>query len=59
MFFYSFPNIFGIGDCINAPCAKTAAAVGKSKKNLSIAHHLTILLPCFIQPLRPGTSGRT
>lgn len=22
-----FPNVFGIGDCTNAPCAKTAAAV--------------------------------
>lgn len=24
----TFPNIFGIGDCTNAPTAKTAAAVG-------------------------------
>ncbi len=25
-----FPNVFGIGDCTNAPTAKTAAAVGES-----------------------------
>lgn len=24
-----FPNVFGLGDCINAPCAKTGAAVRK------------------------------
>ena len=24
-----FPNVFGIGDCTNAPTAKTAAAVGE------------------------------
>lgn len=24
-----FPNIFGLGDCTNAPTAKTAAAVGR------------------------------
>lgn len=25
-----FPNIFGIGDCTNAPTSKTAAGVGKN-----------------------------
>ena len=24
-----YPNVFGIGDCTNAPTAKTAAAVGR------------------------------
>ena len=26
-----YPNVFAIGDCSNAPTAKTAAAVGKSQ----------------------------
>lgn len=23
-----YPNVFGVGDCINAPTSKTAAAIG-------------------------------
>jgi NADPH-dependent 2,4-dienoyl-CoA reductase/sulfur reductase-like enzyme len=37
----SYPNIFGVGDCTNVPCAKTGAAVagqmGVLRRNLSAA----------------------
>jgi sulfide:quinone oxidoreductase len=43
-----FANVFGLGDCINAPCAKTGAAVRKQSpvlvRNLSTCARMQYLI---------------
>ena len=43
----TYPNVFGIGDCINAPTAKTAAAIGQSLESLCVCFVLFFLVILF------------
>lgn len=48
-----YQNVFGVGDCMNSPNAKTAAAVGKDRVRISGYHSSFTPVVCQLHSWAP------